>query len=351
MGSIPVEPPKPWIETPLVYSIPLSQAAGCNIYLKLENLQPSGSFKSRGIGNMMFLAAAEHPSKDVHFFCSSEGNAGLACATTAAALNCKATIVTTKSARQTVVSRLRNLGAQVVQAGSSWPEADAHLHSVVMAQEKSPSTLAVYVSPFNHPDVWSGAATLVDELADQMRMNHREASIDAVVCSVGGGGLLNGVMEGLERHKKTIGRPGQTPKVLAVETVGADSLNASVRAGEHVTLPKITSIAGSLGATRVSDKSWEWASTRKDDLISITVTDPQAAMACVRFLEDVRILVEPACGATLATAYYGNLRRQLGKGMSDDGWRERNVVLVVCGGSNANMEALQGYKELYGSEV
>lgn len=184
-----------------------------------------------------------------------------------------------------------------------------------------------------------------------MRMLYREAPVDAIVCSVGGGGLLNGVMEGVERHKKTIGRSGQTPRVLAVETVGADSLNASVRAGEHVTLPGISSIAASLGATRVSDKTWEWASTKKDELTSVTVTDPEAAMACVKFLEDVRILVEVACGATLATAYNGDLRRYLGKGMSDDEWRERNVVLVVCGGSNANMEVLQGYKALYGDKV
>ena len=91
--------------------------------------------------------------------------------------------------------------------------------------------------------------------------------------------------------------------MLAIETIGADSLNSSVRKGEHVTLPGITSIATSLGATKVSDKTWEWAERhaaiggRKNSdkkLISATVTDREAAIACVRFADDARMLVEVA---------------------------------------------------------
>ena len=299
----------------------------------------------RGIGNMMFLAAASRPTQRVHFYCSSEGNAGLACATTAAALGHMATIVVPTTAVMPVVERLRGLGATVVQTGRDWPEADAYLRSALLAPEKqAPGTVAVYVPPFDDPDIWSGAATLVEEVARQMPP---ATPVDAVVCNVGGGGLLNGVMEGVERQGNLIGRAGAPPKVLAIETVGADSLNASVLAGEHIRLPAITSIAKSLGATRVSARSWEWACTSKH-LISATVTDPEAAMACVRFLEDTRMLVEVACGATLATAYNGDLRRHLGKGLSDEEWATRNVVMVVCGGSNANIDVLQGYKLQYG---
>ncbi len=296
----------------------------------------------------MFRAVAAHPSKEVHCYCSSEGNAGLACATTAAVLGCKATIVVPLTAAPPVIARLRALGAEVVQYGKIWPEADAYLRKELLEPaERNPDIEAVYVHPFDHPDVWSGASILLDEVAEQMRLYHREAPVDAFVCSVGGGGLLNGVMEGVQRHGRYIGRQGQTPKVLAMETIGADSLNASVKAGEHITLPGITSLAKSLGATRVSAKSWEWAQTSGSDLISATVTDPEAAMACVRFLEDVRILVEIACGATLATAYNGDLRKHFGKGMTDEEWSTRNVVMVVCGGSNANADVLQEYKTKY----
>lgn len=293
---------------------------------------------------MMFRAAAAHPSKDVHFYCSSEGNAGLACATTALTLGRNATIVVPLTARPLVMDRLRSLGATVVQHGRNWPEADAYLRQEFLTP--SPTTFPVYVPPFNHPDVWSGAATLITELTTQTPPS---VPLDAIVCSVGGGGLLNGIMQGLEHHGKLLGRCGRPPSVLAVETVGADSLHASVVAGEHVTLPGITSIATSLGATRVSDRSWEWATTR-ENLVSATVSDADAAMACVRFLQDARIMVEPACGATLAPVYNGDLRRRVGKGLDDEEWAARNVVLVVCGGSNAGLDALVGYTEMYGKE-
>jgi L-serine/L-threonine ammonia-lyase len=157
-------------------------------------------------------------------------------------------------------------------------------------------------------------------------------------------------MEGLERNGKRLGgRDGV--KVLAVETVGAESLYASVQAGELVTLPGITSIATSLGARRVCEKTWEWAQKAgSEKLICSTVTDGEAAMACVRFLDDARILIEVACGATVATAYNGDLRRYLGKGLTDEEWAARNVVLVVCGGSNTSAELLEKYKETYGIE-
>ncbi|KAK3325854.1 tryptophan synthase beta subunit-like PLP-dependent enzyme [Apodospora peruviana] len=333
--------PLPWIETPLIPSVPLSKEVGCNIFLKLENLQPSGSFKSRGVGNMMFRAAADCPpeeSERIHFYCSSEGNAGLACATTAATLQCKATIVVPLSAPVIIEDKLKRLGAEVVRFGKNWSEADAHLRLELLANH-DPTGRAVYVPPFDHPDIWTGAATMVDEVIAQMK----GARIDGIVCSVGGGGLVNGVMEGLERNNLT------DTQVLAVETIGADSLNASVKAGEHVTLPGITSIAASLGACRVSEKTYEWATRSDTKLISATVTDAQAAFACARFADDARFLVEVACGATFATAYNGNLRRYFGgaSSVSDEEWKTRNVVLIVCGGNNTNLQTMDHYRSRY----
>ncbi|EGO61165.1 hypothetical protein NEUTE1DRAFT_76967 [Neurospora tetrasperma FGSC 2508] len=349
MGSVSFpassEPPKPWVETPLIYSAQLSNAAGCNIYLKLENVQPSGSFKSRGIGNMMLRSTLPSPpsSPKIHFFCSSAGNAGLACATTAHTLACPATIVVPTSAQEPVLRRLRGLGATVVIHGSSWFEADTHLREGEKTQKK---TKQVYVPPFDHEDIWSGAATLMDEVAEQMRVVHR-AYVDAVVCNVGGGGLLNGIMEGVWE----VGG-GKEPRVLAIETVGADSFNQSVKAGELVKMKQITSIASSLGAVQVSKKTWEWSQmVGGENLVSATVTDAEAAMASVRFADEHRMLVEVSCGATLATAYNGDLRRYLGKGLSDEEWRNVNVVMVVCGGSHVSVDVLKAYREKYGPEI
>ncbi|KAK1599424.1 pyridoxal-phosphate dependent enzyme [Colletotrichum navitas] len=341
MGSLSSNAEKPWIETPCIRSAALSRIAGCNIYLKLENLQPSGSFKSRGVGNLMARAAEAAPeAADAHFYCSSGGNAGLACATSAIALKRKATIVVPKTTSPLMISKLKLLGADCVQVGENWAEADRHLREVLLANDPA----GVYVPPFDHLHIWDGASTIIDEVASQL--GRRE--INGIVCSVGGGGLLAGLSQGISQYH-WINRP--VPRLLAVETVGADSLNASVRAGEHVTLLGITSIAGSLGAVRVANKAWELVRDFPERHKSVTVTDAEAAMACVRFVDDARLVVEVACGATIATVYNGTLRKQLGHFMSDKEWAEMNIVLIVCGGSNVTMEILDGYRATYGIAV
>ncbi|KAK4192994.1 catabolic L-serine/threonine dehydratase [Podospora australis] len=358
MGSMPTPPaetalPKPWVETPLVFSAPLSRQVGCNIYLKLENVQPSGSFKSRGIGNMMLQSLLSSPpsspDEQTQFLCSSGGNAGLACATTALSFpNAKAIIVVPLSTSPFMIAKLQELGGvngsvEVVQAGESWVEADTYLREELLAKSE-PGVRKVYVPPFDHPDVWTGASSLVDELVQQFPVDKK---MDAVVCNVGGGGLVNGICQGIERHLKTL---GARPKVLAIETVGADSLYQSVQAGKLVTLPAITSIATSLGARTVSNKTWEWACSygeKQKDFISSTVTDREAARACLRFLDDARIMVEVSCGATLAPAYNGTLKELLGKDLTEEEWKEKNVVLVVCGGSNVSWEILEKYKQVF----
>ncbi|KAJ9143836.1 Tryptophan synthase beta subunit-like PLP-dependent enzyme [Pleurostoma richardsiae] len=350
MNDFSTSPPKPWIATPCIHSAPLSRAAGCNIFLKLENLQPSGSFKSRGIGNLMVraLQSAGPSAASVHFFCSSGGNAGLACVTAAAALGRPATVVVPLTTPPHMVARLRELGADVVQLGENWAAADGHLREELIAAHRAAGGAAVYVPPFDHPDIWEGAATLVDELAAQM-----EAPVDGVVCSVGGGGLLCGVMEGAQRLSREAAELGGAkwrvpPRVLAVETKGAASLHASVEAGELVTLPGITSIATSLGAPRVAVKAFEWTQKAgREGLVSAVVSDADAIMGCSRFLDDARMLIEAACGATIATAYNGALRRELGEGLSNEEWAKKNVVLVVCGGSNINLKMLEEYKKKY----
>lgn len=310
-----------------------------NIYLKLENLQPSGSFKTRGIGNLISRSAARaHPSYPPHFYCSSGGNAGLACITAARTVSLPATIVVPLSTPAQMIAKIRGLGARVHQVGASWAEADEHMRTKLMSKDES----AVYVSPFDHPEIWAGAATLVDELVVQM-----EGPVHGIACSVGGGGLLNGIMQGLEGLSWPAGRK---PRVLAVETEGADSLNLCVRTGEHATLEAITSIATSLGARRVSKRSYEWLAS--ENLSSIVVKDWEAGMSCVQFADDARFVVEAACGATIAPAYFKGEggENRLRKAFEVEGveWKDHNVVLVVCGGSNVSLSVLDGYAKKYG---
>jgi L-serine/L-threonine ammonia-lyase len=283
---------------------------------------------------LMLRAIQEHgPSKPIHFYCSSGGNAGLACVNAAISLHKPATIVVPMPTTALMIGKLKTLGADVHQHGLSWVEADAYLRSEFL--EKDPN--GVYVPPFDHEDIWEGASTLIEEIDDQI------GDYDAVVCSVGGGGLFSGIMEGLARRNHGWGHP---VKVLAVETEGADSLAQSVATGKHITLPAITSIATSLGARKVASKAYEWAHAR--GVHCLVESDAQAAMACVRFLDDERFLVEVACGVSIAPVYNGHLRQILGRGMSDVQWKQQRIVIIVCGGNGINTEILDGYREKYG---
>ncbi|RDW64829.1 tryptophan synthase beta subunit-like PLP-dependent enzyme [Coleophoma cylindrospora] len=338
-------PPKPWVETPCVKSTTLSNKAGCNIYLKLENQQPSGSFKSRGLGNHMLKAFAHHgTSKPVHFYCSSGGNAGMACATAAISLGRPATIVVPLTTSAFMIEKLKSLGVEVVQMGRQWSEADSYLREELLAKDEH----GVYVPPFDHPDVWEGHSTLVDEVERTM-LDH--GGYDAMVCSVGGGGLFSGIMESLEKHGRLLqngSRQGRAIKVLAIETVGTGSLAASLKEKKLVRLPAVSGIANTLGAAQVAERAFEYA--LRPEVVSATLSDAEAAMGSVDFADDERILVESACGATLATAYNGMIRTQLFPEDSDEQFKERSVVLVVCGGSAVNIELLHTYRETYGKD-
>ena len=307
------------ITTPLLRHAPLSRAIGKDVLLKMENLQPAGSFKLRGIGTMCARAATEGI---VHFVCPSGGNAGFAAAVAGVALGVRTTIVVPETTAETVRDKIRGLGADVVVHGSVWDEANQE----ALRMSEVPGTL--YVPPFDHPDIWDGNATLIDEAVEQVRTNHR--NFDAVICSVGGGGLMCGVLEGLHRNALA-----HVP-VIAVETEGAASLNAAVHAGEVVTLPAITSIATTLGSKTVARQAFEW--TRRHEVRSIVVSDRDAVDACLRFADDMRTLVEPACGAALAVAY-GNL-----PALADI---ERPLI-VVCGGIGVDLAKLADWRARFG---
>ncbi|KAF2405596.1 tryptophan synthase beta subunit-like PLP-dependent enzyme [Trichodelitschia bisporula] len=275
--------PALWHETPLIESRALSQRAGCRILLKLENLQPSGSFKSRGIGALVLSEARLNPA--AHFLSSSGGNAGLACVTAARTLGLPATVVVPESTPPHMIVKLREAGAEdVIQYGETWAEADAYLRGVVL--KGCPG--GVYVPPFDEPRIWSGNATIVPEVQRQLG-GVRPA---AVVCSVGGGGLFNGVMEGLD------GVGWSDVPVLALETRGADSLAQSLEKGEMVTLPGITSMAKSLGAVRVAERTFEYGV--RGNVRSVVVEDREAAWGCLELARRERILAEMATGVNVA---------------------------------------------------
>jgi L-serine/L-threonine ammonia-lyase len=127
--------------------------------------------------------------------------------------------------------------------------------------------------------------------------------------------------------------------VIAAETIGADSLNRSVKAGELITLPSITSKATSLGATRVAEQCFAYA--REERVRSVTVTDDAAARACCYVADEDRLLVELACGASVALCFDGMLEETLGYSLNPSD----SVVVVLCGGNNVSVDLLGLWKK------
>lgn len=287
------------VATPYVEDVQTSLSIKRRVFLKMECCQPVGSFKIRGIGLLCQRSVAEGKRVLVS---SSGGNAGLAVAYAARSLGVAATIVVPSSTAATTCQLLGVHDAEVVVHGATWDDADLHARLLAAAAD------AAYIPPFDHPVIWDGHASLVDE------MRYSGPRPDAVVVAVGGGGLLCGVLQGLQRGGWA------DVKVIAAETEGCESLHRSVLAGKLITLPQITSIAKSLGARRVASEALAW--TRRHPVESVVVSDRAAMKAAARFARQKRVLVEPACGAALAVVHenhpaLGNAAR---------------VAVVVCGG-------------------
>jgi len=296
------------IVTPFGESRSLSAIMKVPVFLKMEALQPIGSFKIRGLG-----AACQASWNDGarRFVCASGGNAGYAVAYAGRQLGAEVNIVVPKAASVWIQDILRREGATVVVHGEAWDE--AHAFATQLAAREN----AAYIHPFDDPRVWQGHASIIHEIAAA------QVKPGAVVVSVGGGGLLCGLLEGLHQ----VGW-AEVP-VVAVETEGAASFAKSVAAGQLITLDRITSIATTLGSRTVAAEALAW--TKRHQIIPWIVTDRAAVNACQRFADEHRVLVEPACGASLSAVYD---RAQPLADLSP-------VVVLVCGGAGVSLKLLE----------
>lgn len=293
---------KLYIETPLLESTPLSKILGVPVWLKMEALQPSGSFKNRGIGHL----CTHHAAKGAKLFVSSSGgNAGLAVAYSGRKLHVPVKVIVPETTSQQMIEKIRKEGAEVTVHGQSWDEADLYARSLL--QEDS-----YYIPPFDHPLIWQGHSTMIDEIVKE------NGKPGVILLAVGGGGLLCGVIEGLHRAQ------WQDVPVIAVETEGAASFAASVQAGRVTPLKEIHTVATSLGAKTIAQQAFDW--TKHHRIESVVVSDQEAIDAASRFANDHRILVEPACGAPLSLIYNQKL----------NALSYSSVLVIVCGGCNVS---------------
>ncbi len=286
--------------TPVVSARELSRRTGASVYLKLETLQPTHSFKVRGALNAVLALGEERRRAGV--VAASQGNHGLGVAWAAARTGVPAVVYLPRDAPRARVAALEDLGSPVVLHGDSWDEANEH------AAAAAQSSGRCYIHPFANRLVMAGAATLVLELREQL------PSIDVLVASVGGGGLLAGLIAAVRSFSPRT-------RVFGVETSGADCMARSISAGRIVTLPEITSIARSLGARRTEALQFE---TVRDNVADVVVvSDADTKRWTWETWRQERVLVEPAAACVIAALAAGRIRTGPGD----------TVVAVMCGGN------------------
>ncbi|KAF7724019.1 hypothetical protein EC973_001426 [Apophysomyces ossiformis] len=276
----------------------------------------------RGIGNFCYQVVQTRGT-DIHFVCGSGINTVLAVSYCARQLGVDAIVVMPKATSSAICDAVRLEGAKLILYGADWNAAETHARKLVKRN-------GIYVPSSDHAHIWQGYSTMIHELKAQLQ----DGPPAAIICPVGGGGLLNGVIVGLQEVDWK-----QVP-VIAVETHGSNAFQAAVVAGKMVSLPKSTTIASSLAAKSVSSKSLELSLVHP--VVPFAVSDAMAADAVRRFADHNRILVEAASGAALSLCYTQIIRDILPSLSTAS-----DVVVIVTGGSDISLAHLDEYREKY----
>lgn len=297
------------VETPLLHSQILERVLRRPVYLKMENTQPTGSFKIRGIGLLCQEAILSAKAKGL---VSATGpNAALAVAYSGRQLKTPTTLFIPETMPEWILRRLEIEGARIMMGGKTWEE------SLRKARDFAEMNRAFLVPSFDHPTIWAGHASLVLELSSQLAVPPA-----LVVLAVGGGGLLCGVLDGMNQ----VGW-GKVP-VLTVESKGTASFAASLKAKKLKTLTTLSGIATGLAEKTVATEALAW--TLKHPVHSWVATDKEIARATLRFADEHKVLLEAAGAAPLAAIYEKALPPL------EDG----PIVVIVGGGLVMNSEIL-----------
>jgi len=291
------------IETPLTRSDWYSRLSGSEVYFKCENLQHTRAFKIRGaLNKVLSLSPRELSGKTL--VTASGGNHGLAIAHAARLLGLKSLVYLPGSTPSLKIEAIKVMGGAVEIHGNAWDEANEE--AVKTGRREG----FLHIHAFDDERVIEGQGTIALEI---LRRIERP---DLVMASIGGGGLISGVASYLKAADAGI-------RVAGVETAGADSMSRSIRAGALVTLSAITSKAESLGAKRVSTRTYDAARAYVDAFHVVSDAEAEAEQAVIRREEG--FLVELASSCTVA----GFL------GFEAEAMQGRKVVIVLCGGNTA----------------
>ncbi len=291
--------------TPAPYSENLAREAGNALYLKLENLNVTGSFKERGALNRLLLMTEAERARGV--IAASAGNHAQGIAYHAARLGIRAEICMPIFTPIVKVNATRQWGAQVILHGSDFDEA------LTEARRRARSEGLLFIHAFDDEGVAAGQGTIGLELLEQI------PDLDAVIVAVGGGGLIGGIGCAIKES-----RPGV--RVIGVQTEALPSMQAALAAHQPVLMPAVPTIADGIAVRQAGRITLELVKKYVDDIV--TVDEEETATAILRLLESQKILAEGAGAVGVAAL----LRRKTNL--------ERKTVAVVIGGGNIDVTLL-----------
>jgi threonine dehydratase len=294
-------------ETPLDFSPFFSNLTGANVFLKLENLQHTGSFKLRGAFNKLLTLTPE--DRAAGCVAASSGNHGAAVAYAMSKLGTRGVIFVPEGTSTTKVEAIRAAGGEVRFFGTDGLDTETH------AREYAAENGMCYLSPYNDADVITGQGSCGVEIARQI------AQVDAIFIAVGGGGLISGVGSFLKSVNPSM-------SVVACQPAASAVMTESVKAGEILELPSEPTLSdGTAGGIEAGAITFDICKSVAGDYV--TVSEEQIAEAMRQFIDAHHMLPEGAAGVALA-----------GLKLRADQYQGKNVVVIVCGG-NISRETLK----------
>jgi threonine dehydratase len=285
--------------TPLDYSTSFSRMTGCHVYLKLENMQKTGSFKSRGAYFKIHSHLDE--ARRMGVVAASSGNHAQGVAFASSMLGVKSTIVMPETTPIYKINATRSYGADVVLYGSVYD--DAYRKALEIAE----ASKAMLVHPFNDEEVIAGQGTIGLEIASQL------PDVDAVIAPIGGGGLISGIGVALKKLKPSV-------KVIGVEPAAAPKYYESRKTGKITSISPSPSLADGVLAKSVGDITYEVMNQVVDNVV--VVNEDSIARAIYLLMERAKMIVEGAGALPLAAMLEGLIANT-----------RKKVALVISGGN------------------
>lgn len=298
---------RPYVRTtPLDYSLPLSTMTGSQVFLKLENLQHTGSFKLRGAMNALLALTPEQRARGI--VTASSGNHGHAVAFGLHTLKMPGTIFVPEGTSSTKVAAIRQYGADLRFWGRDAVNTEEHARAYALQQGM------VYISPYNDRAVIGGQGTIGVELCRQSER------IDAVLVALGGGGMLSGIAE----YVKTV-HPGAA--IIGCSPEHSPVMARSVQAGRIIDMESLPTLSdGTAGGIEEDALTFPLCQRLVDDYVLVSEDEIRQAMRLC--METHHLLIEGAAGVPLAALLKTAARFQ-----------GQHVIVVLCG-ANISLETL-----------